>query len=130
MSSRPSTCPLTHPALFSNPPYLRSVLGFCWNDAKWTMTYASEAACVCCQLHFWHPVRICVLGGGSEELVKGPRRTSPTLAGGKSIIISFPGERCCKRELLSSAEPSWFCVLPCLLRSNSSADLQDAHRSA
>lgn len=37
-------------------------------------------------------------GRGSEGL----RQTSPTLAGGESIIISFPGERCSEHQLSAS----------------------------
>lgn len=52
---------------------------------------------------------MCVcLSGRLGELVKGLRRTSPALAGGKSIIISFPGERCSRER-----EPSSFFVPSC-----------------
>lgn len=44
--------------------------------------------------------------GGGGWLVEGLRRTSPTLAGGKSIIISFPGERCSEHEPSTSFYPS------------------------
>lgn len=40
-------------------------------------------------------MRVCVM-------VKGLRQTSPTFAGGKSIIISFPGERFSEQEAQSS----------------------------
>ena len=78
--------------------------------------------CVC----VW--VCMCVWGwrrmGG---LVEGLRRTSPTLAGGKSIIISFPGERCSEHEPSTSFYPScpiaylsiihtleWVCACVCV----------------
>lgn len=51
--------------------------------------------CVCVCL------RVCVgvgWGRGSEGL----RQTSPTLAGGESIIIRFPGERCSERQPAAS----------------------------
>ena len=86
-----------------------------------SVAYVCMLACVC--VCVW-----CFLGGeggdgvgGGYELVEGLRRTSPTLAGGKSIIISFPGERCSEHEPSTSFYPScpiaycsiihmWVCV--------------------
>ena len=64
-------------------------------DAKWLMPSAFKAACVWCtsvvKVRAHVCVCVCVCMGGFWQ-------TSPTLAGGKSMILRFPGEGCSEHQ--------------------------------